>query len=81
MAQWTQTEFIRAALQKLLDADNDGWQLNQFVLSFGLERMNSDGTIETTAWVWSPAEQPEWVTDGLLRAAVELREISDIDTD
>jgi hypothetical protein len=40
-----------------------------------------DGAIESTAWVWAPADKPDWVTDGLLRAASELREDADIDTD
>ena len=75
----TQSEFIRAAIQKLLDTEGDGYQLTQFVLALGLERMNADGHIESTAWVWAPKEQPDWQTDGLLKAAVDMREDADID--
>jgi hypothetical protein len=74
-------ERLRNAIQKLLNADNEGWVVNEFVLALGLQRMNSDGQIESTAWVWAPKEQPDWMTDGLLRAAAELREDADIDTD
>lgn len=78
----TATDLLRAAIQKVLDvADCDGWQVHQFVISIGLERMNSDGRVENTPWVMAPEEQPDWQTDGLLRAAIELREEADIDTD
>ena len=77
----TPVERLRNAIQKLLNADNEGWVVNEFVLALGLQRMNSDGQIESTAWVWAPKEQPDWMTDGLLRAAAELREDADIDTD
>ena len=77
----TPVDRLRNAIQKLLNAEGDGWVLDQFVLALGLQRVNSEGDVESTAWVWAPAEQPEWQTDGLLQAASELREDSDIDTD
>ena len=77
----TPVERLRNAIQKLLNAESDGWIVQEFVLALGLQRMNSEGHIESTAWVWAPAEQPDWQTDGLLRAASELREDADIDTD
>ena len=77
----TPVDRLRAAIQRLLNNEGDGWVLGQFVLALGLEKMNSDGIIESTAWVWAPADQPDWITDGLLRAASELREDADIDTD
>ena len=73
-------ERLRNAIQRVLNEDGDGWIVGQFVLALGLEKM-VDGAIESTAWVWAPADQPDWVTDGLLRAASELREDADIDTD
>lgn len=76
----TPHELLRAAIQQLLN-DGDGWVLDDFVLCLGLQRINSDGEVESTAWVWSPVEQADWKTDGLLRAAMELRCDSDIDTD
>jgi hypothetical protein len=77
----TPVDRLRAAIQRLLNAEGDGYILDQFVLALGLQRMDSDGKIDSTAWVWAPAEQPDWITDGLLRAASELREDADIDTD
>ena len=77
----TPVDRLRAAIQRLLNDEGDNWVLGQFVLALGLEKMNSDGAIESTAWVWAPADQPDWITDGLLRAASELREDADIDTD
>ena len=73
-------ERLRNAIQRVLNEEGDGWIVGQFVLALGLEKM-VDGAIESTAWVWAPADQPDWVTDGLLRAASELREDADIDTD
>lgn len=64
---------IRAAVQAILDQAGDGFQVAQFVISMGLERVNSDGKLEATSWLWAPPEQAEWMTDGLLEAATELR--------
>ena len=75
----TPVDRLRNANQKLLNAEGDGYVLNEFVLALGLQRMDSEGNIDSTAWVWAPAEQPDWITDGLLRAASELREDADID--
>jgi hypothetical protein len=73
-------ERLRNAIQRVLNEEGDGWIVGQFVLALGLEKL-VDGAIESTAWVWAPADQPDWVTDGLLRAASELREDADIDTE
>ena len=72
-------DLIRAALQNLLNAEGDCWLLDDFVLVLGLQRINSDGQVESTAWVWSPMEQADYKTDGLLSAALELRCDTDID--
>ena len=77
----TPVERLRNAIQKLLNQEGDGWVLNEFVMALGLQKLNSEGDIESTAWVWAPADQPDWITDGLLRAASELREDADIETD
>ena len=77
----TPVDRLRNAIQKLLNQEGDGWVLNEFVIALGLQKMNSEGEIESTAWVWAPADQPDWITDGLLRAASELREDADIETD
>ena len=77
----TPVERLRNAIQRLLNAEGDGYVLNEFVLALGLQRIDGDGNIESTAWVWAPADQPDWITDGLLRAASEMREDADIDTD
>ena len=73
-------ERLRNAIQRVLNEEGDGWIVGQFVLALGLEKM-VDGVIESTAWVWAPADQPDWITDGLIRAASELREDAYIDTD
>jgi hypothetical protein len=77
----TPVDRLRNAIQKLLNQEGDGWVLNEFVIALGLQKMNSEGEVESTAWVWAPADQPDWITDGLLRAASELREDADIETD
>lgn len=75
------SDLIRQAIQQLLDAAGDGWVVDQFVLSLGLQRMNSSGEIESSAWVWAPSEQPDWQTDGLLQASLDMRDEADVDTD
>jgi hypothetical protein len=65
---------IRAAIQALLDADPpEGWSVGQFVIVMSLERINSEGAVETTPWYWAPTDQADWMTDGLLDAAMDLR--------
>lgn len=65
---------IAAAIQSMLDDDNEGWHLCQFVLCLGLEQVASDGTMRSVAYVWSPPDQPDWSTDGLLNACADIRE-------
>lgn len=70
---------VRAAIQRVLDASGDGWQLGaSLVIVMGIERLTDKG-IEATAWYLHPPEQPDWATDGLLNAVLDLREFSDVD--
>ncbi len=64
---------VRAAIQVVLDAAGDGWHVAQFVISMGLERVTTDGDLEATSWLWAPPHQAEWMTDGLLDSAREMR--------
>ena len=64
---------IKTAIQAMLDAYGDGWNVAQFVIVMGIERVNSDGRLESAPWLFTPRDQPEWMTDGLLDAANTLR--------
>ena len=67
------TDPIREAIQRyLLDVAGDGWSVTQLVISMGLERINSEGNLETTAWYWAPKDQPAWQTAGLLDQAQDM---------
>lgn len=69
---------IRRAVQAVLDADGDGYHVAQFVVCMGIERVTSDGELESAPWLWVPPGQPEWMTDGLLINAIDIRsEITD----
>ena len=68
---------IAAVIQAMLDEDGEGWHLSQYVLCLGLEQVDADGRLHSVAYVWSPPDQPDWSTDGLLRASVEIREYCD----
>jgi hypothetical protein len=74
------TDRLRDALQAIInnEGDGEGWSLGQFVVVMGLERMNDDGQIEATAWYWTPHQQAEWMTVGLLETAIEIRSCSDV---
>lgn len=61
------------AIQQLLDSYGDGWIVGHVVLALGLERVGPDGEIESSPWLWCPPHQPDWQTDGLLEAAIEMR--------
>lgn len=64
---------IPDAIQKMLDEHSDGWHLAQFCVVMALERV-VDGRIESTTWHWCPQDQPDWMTDALLEAAIRSRE-------
>lgn len=66
---------VRAAVQAVLDAAGDGYQVAQFVVCMGLEKLTPDG-VESTSWFWTPPGQPDWMTAGLIDAALEIREWS-----
>lgn len=64
---------IRDAIQAMLDAHGDGWTVGQHVIVMSLERVDADGRLITCPWIWTPRDQAEWMTDGLLAAAHDLR--------
>lgn len=61
----TPSQAVEAAIQLLLDDAGDGWTLSGFVIVMGLERVAGDD-IESASWMHTPANQPGWVTQGLL---------------
>lgn len=64
---------VRDALQQILDGCGDGWALSDYVVVMGLERVGSDGELETMPWWMAPARQASWVTDGLIVALDDMR--------
>lgn len=73
----TPPDRLRAAIQGLLDEIGDGWSLAQFVVAMGIERMKSDGSVDSQAWYWTPRDQPEWMTNGLLDEVMDMRTASE----
>lgn len=72
---------IKAAIQAYLDSEGEGWNVSQWVLAMGLERVNESGELESLAWYCAPKDQADWHTKGLLQNASELHETADIDDD
>lgn len=64
---------VRKALQELLDAEGDGWHMGHYVVIMGLEKIGADGEVTTSAWITNPPSQPDYVTDGLITTAQDLR--------
>lgn len=77
----TRLERLRDAIQAVINEEGDaeGWALTQFVVVMGLERIDYQGNIEATAWYWTPPDQAEWMTTGLLETGLEMRACSDLD--
>jgi hypothetical protein len=67
------TDPIKTAIQTVLDQHGDGWTCSDFVVAIGLERVDSDGELETMPWWYAPKAQAEWVTDGLIIALDSMR--------
>lgn len=74
----TPAAMVRHYIQTMLNNSGDGWQLAQYVLCLGLERVNREGELECTPWLWAPHEQADWMTDGLLQACIDLRQEADV---
>ena len=50
---------IRAVIQTVIDAgDETGWSCSHYVVCVGLERITSDGGIESAAWWVTQPHQP-----------------------
>lgn len=67
------TDPLRAAIQQLLDDHGDGWAVADYIVVMGLERVGSDGELETMPWWTAPHSQASWVTDGLIVALDDMR--------
>lgn len=67
---------IVAAVQAALDGCGDGWTLSHLVVVVGLERVTAAG-VESTAWMFTPDNQPDYIVDGLLLAAERMRDNAD----
>jgi hypothetical protein len=72
---------LREAIQGLLNESGDGFILAHYVVVLGIQRVNSAGEIVSAAWVASPKDQADYVTDGLLAAGEEMRANCDLEFD
>lgn len=78
----TAHDFIRAALQALLDSDDcEGWLLDHYVVVMGLQKIDPDGKVNSVSWMTAPEDQADYVTSGLLDSAVGMLEDDDEDAE
>lgn len=71
---------LSKALQGLLDSEGDGWMISHYVVVLGIEKVG-ETDIKSSVWPAAPPWQPDYVSDGLLAAGVEMREDADIEDD
>jgi hypothetical protein len=70
----TAHERFRAALQALLDGENgEGWLLDHYVVVMGVQKIDSDGKVDSGSWMTAPGDQADYVTMGLLNSAVSMQ--------
>ena len=70
----TPHECLRAALQAVLDSeDGDGWLLNHYVVVMGVQKMDSNGKVNSACWMTYPEDQANYITTGLLDSAQSLQ--------
>lgn len=74
-------EEIKAAIQRYLDNEGEGWAVSQWVVAMGLERVTADGELESLAWYCAPNDQADWHTKGLLQNASDLHDMADAEDD
>ena len=70
---------IRNGIQKALDSMGDGWTAAHYIVCLGLERVTSDGELETCGFWLAPPEQADYITDGLLMAVEESRSCTEVE--
>lgn len=66
------SDAITAALQDAIDHNAAGWRVSHYVAVVGLDRINSDGQVETSAAIYHPDGQADYITNGLLLKADHL---------
>lgn len=71
---------LRTALQALLDSEGDGWMISHYVVVLGIEKVTA-AEIKSSVWLAVPHAQPDYVSDGLLAAGVDMRENADLEED
>jgi len=74
-------DVLRQAIQGVLDSAGDGYQLAHYVVVMGIQKMNPEGHVTSSAWLAHPIDQADYITDGLLNTAEEMRAAADIDDD
>jgi hypothetical protein len=63
---------IAAAIQARLDEYGDGWTLGQWVVGMSIERIDSDGQLETIPWRVAAPALANWQTDALLFSVSQI---------
>ena len=66
-------DVLRQAIQNVLDSAGDGYQLAHYVVVMGIQKIDADGAVTSSAWLAHPIDQADYVTDGLLNSADEMR--------
>lgn len=74
MTAMTAHERLRAALQALLDAEDDdgGWLLDHYVVVMGVQKIDPDGKVNSSSCMIVPEDQADYVTTGLIDSAVDM---------
>lgn len=71
---------IAAAIQARLDEDGDGWTVGQWIVGLTIERINSDGILESEPWWIAAPGLREWQMDALLFSVTHARDLAPYDT-
>lgn len=71
----TAHERLRAALQAVLDAEDDdgGWLLDHYVVVMGVQKIDSNGKVSSSSCMTVPEDQADYVTAGLIDSAVDMQ--------
>lgn len=78
----TDHDSLRVVLQELLDSDDsEGWLLDHYVVVMGLQKIDSDGKVNSISWMTAPEDQADYVTKGLLDSAVSMQEDANEDVE
>ena len=68
------SETVKSSLQRVIDQIDGSWSVAHYIAVVGLQRIGSEGQIETCAFITHPEDQASYINEGLIHRGLYLLE-------